>query len=104
MRYVQALLCAVGFICSKVQALPEQCLQDPARTQPCPHLIYKQVNTVDAQAKAAKQLICVCLSDFADLQLPAATDAQQISQKMRLKSLAAQLNINEQALLQAIRY
>lgn len=104
MSQVKSLLLLSVLLSSAVHALPEQCLQDPARTQPCPHLIYKQVSLSEPQGKAVKQLLCVCLSDFADLQTPATTDAQRINQNMRLKSLSAQLNMSEQDLLEAIRY
>ncbi|GAA0374228.1 hypothetical protein GCM10009092_43070 [Bowmanella denitrificans] len=96
---------ALLLICTfSVQAVPEQCLQDPARTQPCPHLIYKQAQLTDKQGNNTKQLVCVCLSDFADLQAQPSSEAERVRQRMRLKSLAAQLNMDEQTLLELIRY
>lgn len=86
-------------------ALPEQCIEDPLRRNPCPHIIYKTVNLPNKDTgKDERQLVCICLTDFKDLFTRADTEVKQKIKEMNLRSLSAQLGISEEKLKEIVQY
>lgn len=91
-------------VSGKVKALPQQCLQQPNRTAPCPHLIYKKAALAVPRLNiSAGQVLCVCASDFQDLLHKPTTKAEEMSQKFRLKRLSADVGLAQQALLSLLQ-
>lgn len=89
---------------AQAQSLPENCLQLPQRTKVCPNLLYKR-SPVDVEILNTKagEMLCICLADFADLRVPANTEAGKVDQLVSLSRAAARLNMPEDTLLELIR-
>ena len=88
-----------------VQAIPEQCVRMPNRTNVCEHTIYKTVRNLNAASIAGDgDLYCVCLQDFNHLILPGKTAAEREQQKLDIENITRVLDITEEQLLRLIRY
>ncbi|XOV79553.1 MAG: hypothetical protein ACFHVJ_01020 [Aestuariibacter sp.] len=86
-------------------ALPEQCIEDPLRRNPCPHVIYKTVNLPNKDTgEDERQMVCICLTDFKDLFTKADSEVKQKIKEMNLRSLSAQLGISEEKLREIVQY
>lgn len=101
-RLVIALLPALSL---NAFALPDDCIQDPARSLECPRLIYKSADLKDPETGQVKnQLVCICLADFEDLLVEPENDVEKITKKNRLQRWTAQLGISEQQLRELVKY
>lgn len=100
------LVVSVTLFCSATAtALPEQCIQDPGRTEQCPRLIYKSAMLTDKNTgQPQEQLVCICLADFEDLLVEPDGAVAKSVKRMRLQSLSARLGISEKELKALIRY
>ncbi|GAB3027466.1 hypothetical protein [Bowmanella dokdonensis] len=90
-----------ALLSAQTLAVPDQCIQAPQRSQPCPHLIYKMARLDKDQPR---QLLCVCLSDFKPLLQEPQTASERTARQMELRRLSAELGIEESLLLEIVRY
>lgn len=101
-RKLMASACALINVCAV--AMPEQCLQLPERTEPCPHLIYKKAPKTLSSEASGNAVICVCLTDFDSLLQEPQSETERVAQQMRLRQVAAQLQLTPNQLLELVRY
>jgi hypothetical protein len=104
-KFKLAVLGVLLGISTNSLALPEQCIEDPLRRAPCPHIIYKTVNLPNkTTGEEERQLVCICLTDFKGLFSKADTEVKQKIKEMNLRSLSAQLGISEDKLKEIVQY
>ena len=99
--WITALTCSMSPF---AQAVPEQCLQLPERTEICDHTLYKR-SPVDVPATNVKkgEMVCLCMADFLPLRIEADSEVAKIEQQVELARSAKKLNMTEQDLLTLIR-
>ena len=87
------------------QEMPSTCIQSPQRTDVCANLLYKRA-AIDLDGLAIKEgdMVCICLSDFADLRLEATTEQGKIDQLVAASRAATSLQISETELLNLLRH
>lgn len=93
-------------ICAPMMAqeMPDTCVQLPERTEVCPNLLYKKSPIPVPMTNTEKgQIVCICMTDFADIRLPAKSQSDQVNQQVSLSRLAVKVNLSEQDLLTLIR-
>lgn len=71
----------------------DDCIEDPLRTEPCPHQIYRMMKLKkDEPAK----ITCICMADFTKFLTPPKDETERMLRKMELKKLAAELQLSEE--------
>lgn len=70
----------------------DACIQDPRRSDPCPHQIYKMMKLRDSEPA---KITCICLEDFKKFLVEPKDDTEKMLRKMELKQLAAELQLTE---------
>ncbi|WP_026376653.1 hypothetical protein [Aestuariibacter salexigens] len=102
---ISVLLALIASNVSYAQEIGDNCLQDPNRTQACPHTIIKR-SPVDVPVMnvTMNSPICICLADFAFLNEPVTNDVQRIARQTRLRKLTAELGVDQATLERLISY
>ncbi|MBU3019496.1 hypothetical protein KO519_17610 [Paraglaciecola agarilytica] len=90
--------------CNNAQAVPEQCLQSSARSETCPHLLYKR-SPIDIAKLSVKtgEMMCLCLSDVAGMRGASEEDLSRPKLLVSLRRLAGDWDLSESELLRLIR-
>ena len=90
---------------SGTQALPDQCVQAPYRSEPCPNLVYRKAKLPVPALKTAKgQILCICKVDFAELLSKPVSKSEEISQRSRLRRIAADYGLEPEELKSLLAY
>ncbi len=88
-KLVLSAIVLISFGASAIDA----CIQNPRRSEPCPHQIYRMMKLRDSEPA---KITCICLADFDKFLTPAKTDTEKALRKMELKRLAAELQLTEE--------
>ncbi|WP_109338495.1 hypothetical protein [Saliniradius amylolyticus] len=100
-----ALIASINLLASTTaSALPDQCIEGPSRSEPCPNLIYKRVDEISTGLADDKGIICLCLTDFKPLLKQPESEQERINQEMQLQQMEALYNIEADRLLELARY
>lgn len=80
--------------------VPEQCVAEPSKTQPCDNLIYKRANTAVPNLNiSAGEMVCICKADFMFLTEAPATKVEEITRRAKLRSMAAHYGMAPESLI-----
>ncbi|QHJ12279.1 hypothetical protein FX988_02530 [Paraglaciecola mesophila] len=90
--------------CTTAQAVPELCLQSKARSEMCPHLLYKK-SPIDIAGLSVKtgDMVCLCLSDVAGIRGASEEELSRPKLLVSLRRLAGDWDLSESELLRLIR-
>lgn len=86
-----------------VAGLPEQCLQQPARTEACPHLLYKK-SKFDVPILGVKkgEIICLCRTDIPNSD-NTLTEVEKINVRVNWRYLTEYYQLSQQEILDLLR-
>lgn len=85
--------------------MPEQCIQDPARRDACPRLIYKAADMpVVGTDQTERKIVCLCLADFQEILSTSKDEVQEKIKQQRFRSIAIKWGLTNDQLLDLIRY
>lgn len=92
-------------VCSShAQALPNECLRATERKSACPHLIYKKSSIAVPFLGVKKNgVICVCLTDFADVNKANKSKLELIDQEVTLQRMARKYKISQADLVTLVK-
>ncbi|WP_124916949.1 hypothetical protein [Alteromonas flava] len=103
MRLMSLVLCGLGCLLSTAGFTqePQQCIQNPARELPCPHVLIKKTDPiVQQQANIQTSTVCICVSDFAPLL--EANDNTELQEQSR--AWLAPWQLSETQFIRLMRY
>jgi hypothetical protein len=100
MRKFSALL-LLAWLMPTVAAENLQCIQQPKRNKPCPHLLYRVAQLPDTTSAA---LICICVTDFAPLLLKPSNDAEQVQLNMTKRQMEVTHGAKLQSVLEILQH
>ncbi|MCC5824856.1 hypothetical protein [Alkalimonas sp.] len=78
----------------------DTCLQQPNRTLPCPHQLYRLMQLPDQQEAGVR---CICVTDFQPFLQQPESEVAQIRQRMDRRQLEAQLGMELEPILRILR-
>lgn len=78
----------------------ETCLQQPNRTTPCPHQLYRLMHLPDQPTAGVR---CICVTDFQPFLQQPGSEVAQIRQRMDRRQLEAQLGMELEPILRILR-
>ncbi|MEE2001733.1 hypothetical protein QWY20_09735 [Alkalimonas sp. MEB108] len=85
---------------ASASTLTDTCLQQPNRTLPCPHQLYRLMQLPDQQTAAVR---CICVTDFQPFLQQPESEVAQIRQRMDRRQLEAQLGMELEPILRVLR-
>ncbi|MCC2617663.1 hypothetical protein LJ739_15525 [Aestuariibacter halophilus] len=102
-RMLMGQIIAISTVAT-AQQLPTVCVELPTRTEVCDNLLYKR-SPVDVPLTSTQkgEIVCICMTDFSDLRLPAKGELDIIDQQVSLDRAARALEMDQQTLLELIR-
>lgn len=78
----------------------DTCLQQPNRTLPCPHQLYRLMQLPDQPEATVR---CICVTDFQPFLQQPESEVAQIRQRMDRRQLEAQLGMELEPILRILR-
>ena len=100
---LSAVICCLSF--NVLAQMPEQCIQDLARRDACPRLIYKPADMpISGTDQTERKIVCLCLADFQEILSTSKGEVQEKIKQQRFRSIAIKWGLTNEQLLQLIRY